>query len=171
MNEAIPLLILVLAISIFFLLLIVYLEINTIRNMKDLLEIDRLQQESIECIVERLEDTRKQLDIVERELIHHMAQQEHKEKSDIIKRLLKSFMDRDEYSKDIYIHANDEKWTLADLIIRQYLNNNCDGFGMVDVASTYDWLCTIKDDLIKYNLVSKNGVNNFSFPLWSNYNF
>jgi len=47
----------------------------------------------------------------------------------------------------------------------------CNGFGMVRVVLNYEWLVSIKDDLIKYNLVSKDGYNNSGFPLWKNYDF
>jgi hypothetical protein len=92
-------------------------------------------------------------------------------KEQIIKRLLRDFDEKEEYSKEIYHEANDEKWTLADLMIRQFLNNGCNGFGMVRVGHNYYWLVSIKDELIKYNLVSKNGFNNSGFPLWENYDF
>jgi len=93
------------------------------------------------------------------------------EKEQIIKKLLKDFDDKKEYSKEIYHQANDEKWTLADMMIRRYLNDGCNGFGMVRVKANYEWLVSIKEDLIKFNLVSKNGFNNSGFPLWNNYDF
>ena len=91
-------------------------------------------------------------------------------KKEIIDRLLESFTDKEEYSKPIYHSVNDQKYTLADLIIRQELNNGCDGFDMVNVNNTYYWLKEIKDDLIKHNLLSKSACNNSGFPLWDNYN-
>ena len=93
------------------------------------------------------------------------------EKKEIIKKLLKYFDDKNEFSKEIYHTVNDEKYTLADLVIRQYLNNGGNGFGMVNVENNYFWLKEIKDDLIKHNLVSESAKNNFGFPLWENYNF
>jgi hypothetical protein len=92
-------------------------------------------------------------------------------KKDIIDKLLESFIDKEEYSKPIYHTVNDKKYTLADLMIRQFLNNGCDGFDMVNVGENYGWLLSIKDDLIKYNLISKNAKNNSGFPLWNNYDF
>jgi hypothetical protein len=69
------------------------------------------------------------------------------------------------------IHPTDKSWTIADLFIRQYLNNFCDGFGMKNVEAVYYYLLEHKADLIKYNLISKNGWNNSGYPLWSDYNF
>jgi hypothetical protein len=67
--------------------------------------------------------------------------------------------------------VNDEVWTLADLFIRQWLNNGWDGFGMVHVESMFDLLSKHKQLLIDNNMLSKDGYNNFGFPLWKNYNF
>ena len=58
------------------------------------------------------------------------------------------------------ITVNGKLWTLADLFIRQYLNNMCDGFGLRDVYDVYHYLVSNKDYLIRYNLVSKDGFNN-----------
>jgi hypothetical protein len=69
------------------------------------------------------------------------------------------------------IHPNDKSWTIADLFIRQFLNNCCDGFGMRNVEKMYYYLLKHKSDLIKYNLISKNGYNNSGYPLWRDYNF
>ncbi len=69
------------------------------------------------------------------------------------------------------VHPNDKSWTIADLFIRQFLNNCCDGFGMRNVEKMYYFLLKHKSDLIKYNLISKNGYNNSGYPLWSDYNF
>ena len=91
-------------------------------------------------------------------------------KKQIIDKLLVSFTNKEEYSKPVYHSVNDKKYTLADLMIRQWLNNGCDGFEMVNVKENYDWLVSIKDDLIKHNLLSKHASNNFGFPLWENYN-
>ena len=63
------------------------------------------------------------------------------------------------------------KWTLADLFIRQYLNNGGDGFGMTQVEKMYHMLCINKDLIIKYDLVSKDGINNSGYTLWKNYGF
>jgi len=92
-------------------------------------------------------------------------------KQDIIMRLLKDFNNKKEYSKDIYHEVNNEKYTLADLMIRQFLNNGVDGFDMKNVGKNYLWLLSIKEELIKHNLVSKDARNNSGFPLWEDYNF
>lgn len=95
------------------------------------------------------------------------------EKQEIIKKLLKNV---DKETKDVYKNekfqvVNAEKWTLADLFIRQWLNNGCDGFGMKNVCGTYVWLKTIKNDLIKNDLISPCGLNNSGFTLWTKYDF
>ena len=66
--------------------------------------------------------------------------------------------------------VNDTKWTLADLFVRQYLNNMCDGFGLSNVYEVYKYLVEHKQDLIRYNLLSKDGRNNSGYPLWKDYN-
>jgi hypothetical protein len=90
-------------------------------------------------------------------------------KEQIIKQLLKDF--EKDYHDEKFYTVNDKNYTLADLMIRQFLNNHCNGFGMKRVNANYEWLKSIKDDLIKYDLVSKNAKNNFGFILWENYNF
>lgn len=72
---------------------------------------------------------------------------------------------------DVPIEVNDEYWTLADLFIRQWLNNGCDGFEMVNVRKMFNLLSKHKQLLIDNNMLSKNGRNNFGIPLWENYNF
>ena len=69
------------------------------------------------------------------------------------------------------IEVNDEVWTLADLFIRQWLNNGWDGFGMVNVESMFDLLSKHRQLLIDNNMLSKDGYNKSGFPLWKNYNF
>ena len=72
---------------------------------------------------------------------------------------------------DVPIEVNDEYWTLADLFIRQWLNNGCNGFEMVNVRKMFNLLSKHKQLLIDNNMLSKNGRNNMGFPLWENYNF
>jgi hypothetical protein len=69
------------------------------------------------------------------------------------------------------ITTNDDYWTMADLFIRQWLNNGSDGFDMVNVEYVYKVLKEQKDLLISENMVSKNGFNNSGFPLWNDHNF
>ena len=76
-----------------------------------------------------------------------------------------------EYHGDEWLKVNDEKWTLADLYIRQWLNNGCDGFGMTHVGDIYDVLVEHKDLLIANDMVSKDARNNSGFPLWNDYNY
>ena len=63
------------------------------------------------------------------------------------------------------------KWTLADLFIRQYLNNGGDGFGCFNTEKVYSYLVKHKDELIAHNLISKEAWNNSGFTLWKNYDF
>jgi hypothetical protein len=69
------------------------------------------------------------------------------------------------------ITINDDYWTMADLFIRQWLNNGSDGFDMENVEHVYKVLKDHKDLLISENMVSKSGFNNSGFPLWTDYNF
>ena len=66
---------------------------------------------------------------------------------------------------------NATKWTVADLFIRQWLNNMSDGFGMRNVQETFMYLVSKKDVLVEKRLISKDGYNNSGFSLWKDYNF
>ncbi len=70
---------------------------------------------------------------------------------------------------DVPIEVNDEYWTLADLFIRQRLNNMGDGFGMVNVEEMFNLLSEHKQLLIDNNMLSKDGYNNSGFQLWKNH--
>jgi len=74
-------------------------------------------------------------------------------------------------SNDAPLHVNDEYWTLADLFVRQHLNNGDDGFGMKDVEEMYHLICDNKQLLIENNMLNEHGRNNFGFPLWENHDF
>jgi len=87
-------------------------------------------------------------------------------KEEIIKYLLSN---SEGYDDPKFHSVNRENWTIADLFIRQHFNNGCDGFGMKNVAKVYDYLVEHKKELIEYNLLSRDGRNNFGFPLWTNY--
>jgi len=94
-------------------------------------------------------------------------------KEEIIAYLLENCADDGEepkYSDPKFHSVNRDNWTIADLFIRQHLNNGCDGFGMENVAEVYDYLVKHKGKLMEYNLLSKDGMNNFGFTLWKNYN-
>ena len=69
------------------------------------------------------------------------------------------------------IEVNEEEWTLADLFIRQLLNNGGDGFGMIKVKQMYKLLCRHKQLLIDNNMVNEQAWNNSGYPLWEDYNF
>ena len=73
------------------------------------------------------------------------------------------------YDDPKFHSVNRENWTIADMFVRQHLNNGCDGFGMENVAKVYKYLVKRKAELIECNLVSKDGINNFGFILWTNY--
>lgn len=95
-------------------------------------------------------------------------------KKEIIEKLLKDIIskeDKQEYAKEIYHTENPSKWTIADLFIRQFLNNGVNGFGMTRVLENYLWLKSIKQKLITYKLVSRDATNNSGLPLWNNYDF
>jgi hypothetical protein len=77
----------------------------------------------------------------------------------------------DENLQDHVVEPTDKDWSLADLFIRQYLNNSDDGFGMWNVVEVYRNLCEYKDLLIEKNLISKEAWNNSGYPLWKDYNF
>ena len=94
-----------------------------------------------------------------------------KTKEEIISYLLSNCEDYDEYADPLYHTVNDKKWTIADLFIRQWLNNGWDGFGMNNVEEVYGYLVDNKELLIEYDLVSPDGINNSGFPLWHNYDF
>jgi hypothetical protein len=81
-------------------------------------------------------------------------------------------LDKEEYKDLPPILENDKEWSMADLFIRQFLNNGADGFGLENVEYVYhDLLLPHKDLLIKEKMVSKNGKNNSGFSLWEDYNF
>ena len=66
---------------------------------------------------------------------------------------------------------NKDKWSLADLFIRQYLNNRCDGFGLYNVNDVYNYLVKHKKELIANHMVSRAGRNNCGYTLWKNYEY
>jgi hypothetical protein len=76
---------------------------------------------------------------------------------------------RERMELDRYHSVNDNSWTIADLFIRQWLNNGSDGFGMNNVRKMYAYLVDCKTELIQYNLLSKDGKNNSGWPLWNHY--
>jgi hypothetical protein len=81
-------------------------------------------------------------------------------------------LNKKEYKDLPPILENDKEWTIADLFIRQLLNNGGDGFGLENVEYVYhDIILPNKDLLIKEKMVSKNGKNNSGFSLWTDYNF
>jgi hypothetical protein len=116
----------------------------------------------------------KKYEKIRKKLVKHFertALKNMKEKNKIIERLSKYC---DKWVLDechFYIDDNNLKWTIADLFIRQYLNNGCDGFGLKNVRRVYNFLCSNKEILIKHNMVSERAWNNSGYPLWDNYKF
>lgn len=80
-------------------------------------------------------------------------------------------LDKDTYQDLPPITENGDYWTIADLFIRQWLNNGSDGFGLKNVDKMYRLLLENKDILVSEKMVSKNGFNNSGFELWKDYNF
>ena len=66
-------------------------------------------------------------------------------------------------------YQNEKTWSLAELFIRQWLNNYDDGFGLNNVGQVYEYLVQHKKDLRKFNMISKQGRNNSGYVLWDNY--
>ncbi len=92
-------------------------------------------------------------------------------KQEYINKLLDHYQVRSEYSETRYHTVNNDYWTIADMIIRQKLNNNGAGFGIVRVHEGYKFIKQHKQELIKLDMISKDGVNNAGFTLWRDYNF
>lgn len=80
--------------------------------------------------------------------------------------LLTHFDDKVEMSKPQYRTVNEDFWSLADLIARQWKNNYCDGFGMVNIEQGYDFIIEHLDELKKLNMISESGKNNSGCILW-----
>ena len=80
-------------------------------------------------------------------------------------------LNKKDYKELPPILENDNDWTMADLFIRQLLNNGGNGFGLKNVEFVYSLLLKHKDLLIKEKMISKAGKNNSGFSLWEDYNF
>lgn len=70
---------------------------------------------------------------------------------------------------EVVLEVNEDKWTLVDLFVRQYLNNGVDGFGLSNVEEMYNFIIENKEEFIKHNMLSKDGYNNSGNILWDNY--
>lgn len=93
---------------------------------------------------------------------------------------IKTVMDHNEYSEDMKTAQECNKrghWSPCDLIAREYLNNgggSANGFlGMskTECKKCYLYMCENRDEIVRLDLVSKEGYNNFGFKLWENYGF
>ena len=73
--------------------------------------------------------------------------------------------------EDVELFEHEHKWTLADLFIRQWLNNMCDGFGLHEVRDMFMYICYHKDFLVANEMISRNGTNNSGYPLWTDWDF
>jgi len=103
--------------------------------------------------------------------VERTALKKMKEKNKIIERLSKYCAKWVLDECPFYTYNNNKKWTIADLFIRQYLNNCCDGFGLKNVWRVYKFLCSNKEILIKHKMINEKAYNNSGYPLWDNYNF
>ena len=83
--------------------------------------------------------------------------------------LLTHFEDKELYNKDEHLFVNADYWTLADLIVRQWLNNGADGFGMNNTAEGYEFVRNHRNELRDLNMLSEEGRNNSGMPLWTNW--
>ena len=86
-------------------------------------------------------------------------------------KIMIDFLDKETYKDLPPILENDKEWTIADLFIRQALNNGGSGFGLNSVNYIYDMLKDHKELLIREKMISKVGKNNSGFSLWTDYNF
>lgn len=93
---------------------------------------------------------------------------------------LKKVAEHNDYTSDMMtVSACDPcgKWTPADLIAREYLNNGAGsakgflGITPSKCREAYAYMCENRQTLIDLDLVSKEAWNNHGFPLWVNYNF
>jgi hypothetical protein len=92
-------------------------------------------------------------------------------KEQLVEIMIKN-LNKKEYKDLPPILENDKEWTIADLFIRQLLNNGGDGFGLKNVGFVYfDIILPNKELLIKERMISKVGKNNSGFILWEDYNF
>lgn len=72
--------------------------------------------------------------------------------------------------KDFFV--NNQTYTAADLIVRQYLNNGPNsGFGMIRIQEGYDYIVQNKEELISNNMLNKSAANSSGIKLWDNYKF
>ena len=78
---------------------------------------------------------------------------------------------QDNIDHDAPLQPTDDKRSLADLYIRQRLNNGSDGFGMENVAYVYKMLKDNKQLLLDNGMISKTWINNSGFWLRDNYDF
>ena len=121
-------------------------------------------------IVQTILKQRKLYKKVLKQLVR-IAIRKQKEKNKIIERLSK-YCDKDTLDAcPFFTYNKQEAWTIADLFIRQKLNNGCDGFGMKNVWRVYKFLCIHKEVLIKHKMVSERAWNNSGYPLWCDYGY
>ena len=71
----------------------------------------------------------------------------------------------------LMVREGDKRLTVAQLFIKQFLNNGCDGFGLRSVKTMYKLLCKNRDVVIKTNMIGPDLSNNAGYPLFSNYQF
>lgn len=90
-------------------------------------------------------------------------------KKELIQFLFENLEDK-EYYKNVKLKVNNGTWSLAELFIRQELNNGCDGFGLKNVTKVYVILKAHQKQLKRWKMIGRNGTNNSGHFLWNNYN-
>jgi len=78
---------------------------------------------------------------------------------------------REDIKKNKKHYADEKHWSIADLFLRQFLNNCCDGFGLNNVVKVYKYILKHKEYLTDKGFISMNGWNNSGYPLWKDYDF
>jgi len=89
--------------------------------------------------------------------------------SDQLKEKLQKFHQQKLQDQDFFV--NNHYYTAGDLIVRQYLNNGKNGFGMTRVKAGYEYILKNKQALIDNNMLSESAKNNSGAELWKNYKF
>ena len=91
---------------------------------------------------------------------------------------LKKIMEHNQYADNmVTVEECDKasKWTPTDLIMREYYNNGCGSAkGFLGITpkrcmDAFEYIQEHKLELVQARYINERGVNNFGFPLWSNY--
>lgn len=68
-----------------------------------------------------------------------------------------------------FTRVSDNQWTLVELFVRQYLSNGSDGFLMVNVEESFDYIMDNIDFIIEQDMISERGFNKSGNELWTDY--